>query len=57
MLIDRTHRQWFWTSIIGVAIGLAIYIPYAHFTIGGARGGTVPGIIFGSIGFGFMIFA
>ena len=57
MLIDRTHRQWFWASIIGVAIGLAIYIPYAHFTIGGARGGTVPGIIFGSIGFGFMIFA
>jgi len=57
MLIDQTHRQWFWGSVIGVGIGLAIYIPYAHFTIGGARGGTILGIIYGVIGFSFMVFA
>jgi hypothetical protein len=57
MLIDRTHRQWFWGSVIGLALGLAVYIPYAHFTIGGARGGTIIGILYGIVGFGFMIFA
>ena len=57
MLIDQTHRQWFWGSVIGLAIGVAIYIPYAHFTIGGARGGTIIGILYGIIGFGFMVFA
>jgi len=57
MLIDQTHRQWFSGSVIGVGIGLAIYIPYAHFTIGGARGGTILGIIYGVIGFSFMVFA
>lgn len=57
MLIDRTHRQWLWGSLIGLAVGLAVYVPYAHFTIGGARGGTIIGIIYGLIGFGFMVFA
>lgn len=57
MLIDQTHRQWFWGSVIGVGIGLAVYIPYAHFTVGGPRGGTILGIFYGVIGFGFMIFA
>ena len=57
MLIDQTHRQWLWGSVIGLAIGLAIYIPYAHFTIGGARGGTMLGIFYGIVGFGLMVFA
>jgi len=57
MLIDRTHRQWLWGSVIGLAISVVIYIPYAHFTIGGARGGTMIGILYGIVGFGFMVFA
>jgi len=57
MLIDQTHRQWLWGSVIGLAIGLVIYIPYVHFTIGGARGGTILGIFYGIVGFGLMVFA
>ena len=57
MRIDQTHRRWFWGSLIGLAVAGAIYIPYVHFTIGGARGGTVVGISYGVVGFGLMIFA
>jgi hypothetical protein len=55
--IDQTHRPWLWGSVIGLAVATAIYIPYDHFTIGGARGGTAIGIAYGVAGFAFMIFA
>lgn len=57
MLIDKTHRPWLWGSVIVLAVAAAIYIPYNHFTLGGARGGTVIGLIYGIAGFAFMIFA
>src|SRR5256885_14582857 len=57
MRIDQTHRRWLWGSIIGLAVAGAIYIPYDYFTIGGARGGTIVVIVYGIIGFAFMIFA
>jgi hypothetical protein len=57
MLIDQTHRPWLWGSVIGFAIATAIYIPYNHFTLGGAHGGSVIGILYGTLGFAFMIFA
>jgi len=57
MRIDQTHRRWLWASAVILGVCLAVYIPYDYFTLGGARGGTVIGIIYGSIGFGFMIFA
>jgi hypothetical protein len=55
--IDQTHRPWLWGSVIGLAVATAIYLPYNHFTIGGARGGTAIGIVYGVVGFAFMIFA
>ena len=57
MRIDQTHRPWISGCIIGLAIATAVYIPYNHLTMGGARGGTVIGIIYGVVGFAFMIFA
>src|SRR5579864_5137743 len=57
MRIDQTHRRWFWASIVILAVATVVYLPYNHFTMGGARGGTVIGIIYGSVGFAFMIFA
>ena len=57
MLIDQTHKSWLWGSLIGLGIATAIYIPYNHYTLGGARGGTIIGITYGVAGFGFMIFA
>jgi len=57
MLIDQTHRPWISGCIIGLAIATAVYIPYNHFTMGGARGGTIIGILYGIVGFALMIFA
>lgn len=57
MRIDQTQRPWLVRSAIIVLLALAVYIPYNHFTMGGARGGTTIGIIYGTIGFAFMIFA
>ena len=57
MLIDQTHRPWLWGSIVVLAIATLVYIPYNHFTPGGARGGTVIGIVYGVAGFACMIFA
>ena len=57
MRIDQTHRPWLLRSAMIVMLGLAVYIPYSHLTMGGARGGTAIGIIYGAVGFAFMIFA
>ena len=57
MRIDQTHRNWLVGSVVIVLVAAIIYIPYNEMTLGGAAGGTVIGIIYGSIGFGFMIFA
>lgn len=57
MLIDQTHRRWIWASAIILIICVAVYIPYNHFTMGGARGGTTIGLVYGVVGFAFMIFA
>jgi len=57
MLIDQTHRPWLWGSVVVLAIATLVYVPYNHFTLGGARGGTDIGILYGVVGFAFMIFA
>ncbi|HYT66762.1 MAG TPA: hypothetical protein VEL51_10105 [Vicinamibacterales bacterium] len=55
MLIDQSHKPWAIASIAILAVSVLAYIPYAM----GATppsGGSVPGLIYGSIGFGFMAF-
>jgi hypothetical protein len=55
--IDQTHKNWFIGSVVILLVAVIIYIPYDRITLGGAAGGTVIGIIYGSVGFAFMIFA
>ena len=57
MLIDRTHRRWFVGSMAILAVAVASYIPYSLRSPQGPRGGSVPGLIYGSVGFSFMLFA
>src|SRR5262252_7690284 len=57
MLIDHTHRRWFMGSAVGLAAAIAIYIPYSVHSPQGSRGGSVVGLIYGSVGFAFMLFA
>jgi len=57
MLIDHTHRRWFMGSAVGLAAAIAIYIPYSVHSPQGSRGGSALGLIYGSVGFAFMLFA
>lgn len=57
MLIDHTHRRWFIGSMAGLSIAAAVYFPYALRSPAGPRGGSTIGLIYGSIGFAFMLFA
>lgn len=56
MRIDATHRPWLIASLWILGIALAAYVPYA-LVAQHVSGGTAVGLIFGSIGFGFMLFA
>lgn len=55
MRIDQTHRSWFIGSVVVLGVATAIYVPYA-LRVPGPGGGTALGLIYGSVGFGFMIF-
>src|SRR5215467_2573398 len=57
MLIDHTHRRWFMGSAVGLAAAIAIYIPYSVHSPQGSRGGSALGLVYGSVGFVFMLFA
>jgi hypothetical protein len=57
MRIDRTQRGWALASAVIFAISAVVYVIYAANAPQGPRGGSTVGLIFGIIGFGFMIFA
>ena len=57
MKIDRTHRTWAIAALAILAISLIVYFIYALNSPQGSRGGSVVGLLFGIIGFAFMIFA
>lgn len=57
MRIDETHRKWFIGSLIGLAVALVAYIPYSRSSPQGATGGSVMGLVYGSVGSAFMLFA
>ena len=57
MRMDRTQRGWAVGSLVILAASAVIYVFYALHAPEGPRGGSTIGLLFGSIGFGFMIFA
>lgn len=56
MLIDRTHRKWFIGTALGLAVAAALYVPYA-LSPGGPSGGSVLGLVYGSLGSACMLIA
>jgi len=40
-----------------LAVAVALYVPYSLRSPQGPRGGCIPGLIYGSVGFAFMLFA
>lgn len=57
MLIDRTHRPWFLGTAFALALASALYVVYAVASVRGPSGGSVPGLVYGSIGSALMLFA
>src|SRR6266851_856564 len=57
MMMDRTQRGWALASLAILAIAAAVYVLYAFESPRGPRGGSLIGLMFGVVGFAFMIFA
>src|SRR6185295_1390150 len=57
MRIDRPHRPWAIASAGMLALSITIYVPYALNAPQGLRGGSAIGLLFGILGFAFMLFA
>jgi len=57
MRIDRTHRNWAIGSSGIIVIAGVAYAVYSAGSPQGTRGGSSAGLVFGVLGFGFMIFA
>ena len=57
MRIDRTHKPWMIWTVALAAVSAIAYIVYAVQTPAGPRGGSALGIVFGSVGYGMMLYA
>jgi hypothetical protein len=57
LLIDRTHRKWLIGSVAILAVAFIAYIPYGLRSVQPPSGGSTLGLIYGSTGFAFMLFA
>ncbi|HTZ47168.1 MAG TPA: hypothetical protein VMH20_06230 [Verrucomicrobiae bacterium] len=55
--MDRTQRGWLLASLSILAASTVAYVVYAERATAGPRGGSAMGVLFGIVGFGFMIFA
>ena len=57
MRIDQTHRNWFLGSVVVLAAACVAYFPYSRTSPTGATGGSVMGLLYGSLGSALMLFA
>src|SRR2546425_6219645 len=57
MLLDHSQRGWALASLAIFVTSLVLYVLYAWSDPRDPRGGSAIGLVFGVIGFGFMIFA
>ena len=57
MRMDETQRGWAIVSLAIFALSAVVYVFYALTSPQGPRGGSTIGLVFGSIGFAFMLFA
>lgn len=57
MLLDKSQRGWAWSSLGIFAAGLGLYLAEVFGDARGARGGSAIGLLLGTVGFGFMLYA
>ena len=57
MLIDRSHRPWFFFSVATLAVAGIGYAIYDAMSVRGPSGGSAVGLTYGVVGYAFMLFA
>jgi hypothetical protein len=57
VIIDRTHRRWVLVCVAILVVATGVYVPYHLYTLNGPRGNSLLGLIYGFVGYGFMLFA
>jgi len=57
VLIDRSHRPWLFFSVAALAVAGIGYAIYSSMSVRGPSGGSAVGLIYGIVGYGFMLFA
>jgi hypothetical protein len=57
VLIDRSHRPWFFFSLAALAVSGIGYAIYSSMSVRGPSGGSAVGLIYGSVGYALMLFA
>jgi hypothetical protein len=57
VLIDRSHRPWFFFSLAALAVAGIGYAIYSSMSVRGPSGGSAVGLIYGSVGYALMLFA
>lgn len=57
MLLDSTHKRWFWATVIIAFLALVAYFFFQRQTPGGLTGGSTVGLWYGAIGSALMIYA
>jgi hypothetical protein len=55
VIIDSSHKPWAIASALILVVAVAVYIPYAVGPVP-PRGGSILGLVYGIVGFGFMAF-
>jgi hypothetical protein len=56
MILDQRQTRWISGAAIGAVASLAIYIAYVFMSPNGARGGSLIGLFFASMGTGIIVF-
>jgi hypothetical protein len=57
VIIDRSHRLWAAACGALLLVAAAAYVPYHLGSLNGPSGGSLAGLIYGFVGYGFMLFA
>jgi hypothetical protein len=57
MIIDRTHRRWAIVSVAILVVSAVIYAVTWARSLNPPTGGTAIGLLFGFVGYGFMLYA
>jgi hypothetical protein len=57
VLIDETHRKWISASLFILLVATVTYIPYHLYWPNGPSGGSWPGLVYGTVGYAFMLYA